>query len=103
MHNVLSIIEKDFLKLDENGRDSINLRDNCFDYLFLQGFWKKLVFLMDVDSALELTKSVGDRESFKLLYLVYKCNIKDGAEIKEIIANCESKDFHELTQKDVNQ
>jgi len=45
-------VEKDFLKIDEDGKDSINLRDNCFDYLFIQGFWKKLVFLMDVDSAL---------------------------------------------------
>ena len=79
MHNVLSLVEKDFLKLDEQGRDSINLKDNCFEHLFLQGFWRKLVFLMDVDSSLQLCKTMNDRESFKLLYLVYRCGIKDGS------------------------
>lgn len=35
MHNVLQLVEKDFLRVDDEGRDSMNLRDNCFDYLFI--------------------------------------------------------------------
>ena len=73
MHNVISLIDGNFLKIDENGKDSLSLRENCFDFLFIQGFWKKLVFLMDSDSSLELCKAMGDHESFKLMYLVYKC------------------------------
>eukprot|EP00347_Sterkiella_histriomuscorum_P003774 403362997 len=103
MHNVLSLVEKDFLKIDEQGNDTMNLRDNCFDHLFLQGFWRKLVFLMDSDSSLQLCKAMNDKESFKLLYLIYRSGIKDGKEIREIIQNRDNQYFDQLIKKDVNK
>ena len=103
MHNVLSIIEKDFLKVDDYGKSLLNLRDNCFDQLFLQGFWRKMVFLMDAESALELTYATSDQESFKLLYLVYKCGVKDSEVIKNIIGSSDLKAFGDMLSKDVNE
>jgi len=52
MHNVLALVDKNLMNLDNHGIDSINAKDTCFDTLFLNGFWKKLVFLLDIDSSL---------------------------------------------------
>lgn len=46
---------------------------------------------------------MGDIESFKLLFLVYKCGLKNGQDIKEIISEKEGKKFKSLIGKDVNQ
>ncbi|CDW90518.1 lupus brain antigen [Stylonychia lemnae] len=102
IHNVLQLVEKDFLKLDEQGKDTINIKDNCFDNLFIQGFWRKLVFLMDTESSLQLCKSMGDRESFKLLYLIYRCSIKDPILIRSALSGS-SYEFEQYIKQDVNQ
>ena len=49
---------------------NFSYRNECFDSLFMQGFWKKLTFLLDTDSSLELSLAVGDFDSFRLNYLV---------------------------------
>ena len=57
---------------------------------------------MDSDSSLQLAKSFGDRESFKLLYLVYRCGLKDGNQIKNMISTRDNAAMIELIKKDVN-
>ena len=75
MDNVLSVIDSSFLKVNEMGKDTIGFKNSCFETMFLQGFWKKMLFLIDVDSALELALTMRDLDNFKLLYLVYKKGI----------------------------
>jgi hypothetical protein len=72
IHNVLSVI--DVTKLQEIDVDPLGIRENSFDQIFLGGYHKKLLFLLDSDSALQLAYATGDFTNFKLLYLVYKKN-----------------------------
>lgn len=45
---------------------------------------------------------MGDRESFKLLYLVYRCGIKESHDIKEILTSPSVKKFKYLIHNDIN-
>lgn len=96
MHNVLNVIDQQFLKVNEVGKDLIGIKDQCFEPLFLQGFWKKILFLIDVDSALELALTMRDFVSFKMLYLVYKKGVTDGKEIAKYLMpmGAQKKDFY---------
>lgn len=53
---------------------------------------------MDADAALQLTKAMNDRESFKLLFLVYKSGIKTDAK-----AFMDPKSFETLINTDMNE
>ena len=67
------------LALANSGRTSQDVvwRSSCFDSLFLHGFWKKLVFLLDADSSLQLCFATKDAGSFKLGYMVHKLAVTD--------------------------
>ena len=71
MNNVLALAN-----LGRTSQDVI-WRHSCFDSMFLNGFWKKLVFLLDADSSLQLSFATKDIASFKLGYLVHKLSVND--------------------------
>lgn len=91
MHNVLSLAN-----CRKTSQD-VAWRFSCFDTLFLHGFWKKLVFLLDSDSSLQLSYSVRDFSSFKLNYLVHKLAITDPKIISKALAS--PKDFSDIVHK----
>lgn len=72
MHNVISLASS--CGQTERG---IAYQQGCFETLFLHGFWKKLIYLLDVEASLQLCMATQDTESFKLNYLVEKLGIKD--------------------------
>ena len=73
------------LALANSGKTSQDIvwRTSSFDSMFLNGFWKKMVFLLDADSSLQLTYATKDFASFRLSYLVHKLGITDPKVIKE--------------------
>lgn len=53
MHSALELIEPKFLKIKEGQLDPDNsLGKYCFTGLLNHGFWKKLLYLMDLQSSL---------------------------------------------------
>ena len=58
LHNVLSMVGA-----AKGGR----WIDSCFESFFLQGFWKKLVYLMETERCVELSWAMGDSVSMKLI------------------------------------
>ena len=90
MHNVISLAGS---CLSEQVRGHA-FRQSCFETLLLHGFWKKLIYMLDVDSSLQLSMAYGDDESFRLNYLVEKLGISDPARVQEALGSAEK--FHEL-------
>jgi hypothetical protein len=43
----------------------------CFTGLLNHGFWKKLLYLMDVQSGLKVASMFGDFRNFRQLYLAF--------------------------------
>lgn len=84
MRNVLSLVN--CTKLEQ----SLSWKESCFDSLFLQGFWKKLVFLLDSHSSMELCLATNDLASFKIIYLVHKLGLSDPVIMKEALDSNES-------------
>ena len=81
MHNVLSLAGNGSI-----GR-SVAFREQCFDSLFLQGFWKKLVFMVDPEASYQLCFAMRDFESFKLNYLVERLGITDSDMIRSAVSD----------------
>ena len=81
MHNVLSLAGNGSI-----GR-SVAFREQCFDSLFLQGFWKKLVFMVDPEASYQLCFAMQDFESFRLNYLVERLGISDSDTIRSAVAD----------------
>ena len=81
MHNVLSLAGQGQINR------SLAFKEKCFDSLFLQGFWKKLVYMLDPQSSYELCLAMQDYESFRLNYLVEKLGITDPETIKNSVAS----------------
>ena len=81
MHNVLSLAGNGSV-----GR-SVAFREQCFDSLFLQGFWKKLVFMVDPETSYQLCFAMRDFESFRLNYLVERLGISDSDTIRNAVAD----------------
>ena len=88
MHNVLSLAGQG------NIERSSSFREQSFDSLFVQGFWKKLVFMLDPDSSCNLCYAMQDYESFRLNYIVEKLGKTDPDVIKGALVNEEK--FAEL-------
>jgi hypothetical protein len=75
IHNVLSLVGTG----KEKGENWIN---SCFESFFLQGYWKKFVFLMDTKQSIELCWAMGDSNSLKLNFLVNSQGMSDPATIR---------------------
>lgn len=73
MHNVISLASS----CGETDKGHAFRSAGCFESLFLHGFWKKLIYLLDVDGGLQLCAAVRDEESFKLNYLVEKLGVNN--------------------------
>ena len=74
MHNVISLASTCISDADRG----FSLQRSCFEPLLLHGFWKKLIYMLDVDSSLQLCMAFDDDESYRLNYLVEKLGISDG-------------------------
>ena len=90
MHNVISLAST---CIDESKR-GLAFRQSCFETLLLHGFWKKLIYMLDVDGSLQLCMAFGDDQSYRLNYLVEKLGISDPAKIQQALNSHEK--FHEL-------
>jgi len=81
LSNAIGII--DDLRIASDGSASLDLRSTCFDTLFLTGFWRELLYILDADSALQVAYAFGDSQSFDLLYKVYKKGCSSADELNE--------------------
>jgi hypothetical protein len=81
MHNVFSFLSR------EQTESSIEWREACFEGLFLQGFWKKLVHLIDGDASMQLCFAMRESYMLKIQYLVHVAGISDASKITECIRN----------------
>ena len=48
MHNVISLANSCMT----GERDGEAIRSGCFETLFMHGFWKKLIYMLDVNDSL---------------------------------------------------
>ena len=74
LHNVLENIHPNYLKLkkiNEEIDSSNSLGIDTFQGLIQLGFWKKCVFLTDYLSALAITSSFADFETYKHIFILY--------------------------------
>ena len=95
MHNVISLASS-FGKQNERG---LAFKEGCFETLFLQGFWKKLVYMLDVDSSLQLSMAVFDYQGYKLNFLVEKLGISDLIAIEQALHDHNKFNQHAKTAK----
>jgi hypothetical protein len=72
-----------------------------FDILFLSGYWKKIAFLLDTESGLELSLAMGDFTSFKIIYLAKKAGINDPIRIEKSIKD--DRDFSKILKEVKNK
>ena len=82
MHNVLSIVLSSHDA--KHDRAGTQWREACFESLFMLGFWKKLLFLVDAESGMQLAWACNDASAFKLLFLVNKF---DAPQIKQCLSD----------------
>ena len=92
MHNVISLASTCI----EEGKRGFAFRESCFETLLLHGFWRKLIYMLDIDSTLQLCMAFRDDENYKLNYLVEKLGISEPAIIKEALGSSEK--FHSLVK-----
>ena len=85
MHNVITLASTCITDTDRG----YSFQKSCFEPLLLHGFWKKLIYLLDIDSRLQLCMAFGDDEGYRLNYLVEKLGVNDGEEIKEALKSNE--------------
>ena len=74
LHNVLENINPNYLKLkkiNEESNSSNSLGMEAFQGLIHLGFWKKCVFLTDYITALAITSTFWDFETYKMIFLTY--------------------------------
>ena len=91
MHNVLTLAN--FGQGSRNPKE-VSYRDQCFEGLFLEGFWKKLIFVLDVENSLQLSFIMEQNNKNMLLnYLVEKMGLKDQTQIGRLMS-----DTHELKE-----
>ncbi len=66
MHSALELIEPKYLKIKEGQLvQSNSLGQYCFTAIMNLGFWKKLLYLMDLQSGLSVASMLGDFRSFR--------------------------------------
>lgn len=100
IHSMLKLINPNMIKqiktemLNENSK---LLNAECWRYIYYLGFWKKLVYIMDTHSSLQLCYSVKDFENFKTVYLInYREELLDD-EIRDLINNPNKQWIDETT------
>jgi hypothetical protein len=93
IHNMFSLVNPHMLEqaktedLDIDDKTKSITGIECWRYLFYLGFWKKLVFIMDSHSSLQLCYSIGDLENFKIIYMVhYRQDLNDN-EVKQRLSS----------------
>ena len=101
MHNVLIAAG-----LTHNSRTK-ETTEQCFESLFLQGFWKKLVYMIDVESSQQLCYALGQVKNYKLNYMVDVLGVKekqrvikayfDHGSFKSLVLE-ESKEFRDFEE-----
>ena len=72
VHNMLTLIDPKMIeqqKTEEVDFSSKLINVEWWRYIYYLGFWKKLIYIMDSHSSLELCYSIGDFENFKMVYL----------------------------------
>ena len=62
----------------------------------MHGFWKKLIYIIDVDASLQLCAAVRDVDSFKLNFMVEKLGTNNAKTIDEAIKDV--KKFESLVK-----
>ena len=80
MHNVISLASS--CGSGERGGAS---SQGFFEALLLQGFWKKLIYSMNVDEGLQVCLACADSSSYKLNYMVEKVGCDDPIVLDEAI------------------
>lgn len=61
VHSALELIEPKYLKIKEGNLDNSNsLGSYCYTALKNLGFWKKLIYLMDIKSSLTVASMFAD-------------------------------------------
>jgi hypothetical protein len=64
------LIEPKYLKIKEGKLDEQNsLGQYCFTGLLNNGYWKKLLYLMDLKSGMSVASMFGDFKNFRQLYM----------------------------------
>ena len=88
IHSMLKLIDPNMIKQTKTedikeGNRSLNAE--CWRYIYYLGFWKKLIYIMDTHTSLQLCFSVCDFENFKTVYLInYRPELSND-EMKEIL------------------
>jgi hypothetical protein len=78
LHSALELIEPKYLRIKEGELDQTNgLGQYCFTGLLNHGYWKKLLYLMDLKSALTVSSMFCDFRNFRQIYLAFS---KSGSE-----------------------
>lgn len=73
--------------------------EKSFDGFFVQGYWKKLVFMMQSDSSIELSWAMSDTQSLKLQFLVQQAGISDPEKLKSLMEN--NSKFSKILKQDM--
>lgn len=71
VHNVFTRIDPRYLRLKrvaEHMNDENSLGLETYRALWRFGYWKKLVYIMDVRTSLSLLATYGDEENYKKVY-----------------------------------
>ena len=71
VHNVFTLVDPQYLKLKPykeslNNMNSLGI-DN-FRQIFFLGYWKKLVYTMNLECSLDLCYKFSDHNNFRILY-----------------------------------
>lgn len=97
VHSVLENINPKFLSLKKDGEvadETNSLGFQCYREMILLGYWKKCLFIMDINSSLALASSFASFTNYKLLYL-------QNYNHKDLIPRLEKEDFEFLPFKDL--
>ena len=73
VHNMLALIDP--IMIGQQRTEDIDFSSKLINvewwrYIYYLGFWKKLIYIMDSHSSLELCSTIGDFENFKMVYLL---------------------------------
>lgn len=54
----------------------------CFDQVFMQGFYRKIMFLMECDRVIELCWAMGEETHMQMVFLALKCGTTELSSFK---------------------
>ena len=93
LHSVFEVIDPAYLKLkryNEEINETNSLGEYCYNSLFFLGYWKKLVYIMDCASSLNLTSTFCDFKNYKIIYLINYSKVKkeDASKVESLTDSC---------------